>query len=256
MIPSLYFCVFASQTRKLTVGSVRRGSYFSGHYKVIFSLQLVAKSLVRVMQMHCQFFLTTSEVFGQFAKVNSLDDLTHGASPDDASRSEDATPTNAPTQAELTQSKPTTSDSAPPPPETTTANKNLELKSPSNADSPSRLRKHISSFFSKKLGGGSGKSGSGSGDASTSSQSSFYVQTPHEDDEAPASGEAVDPETRGGATAEDGKEKEQVAGAGPSDAAAAGDTSSPDTGAEAANNSSGVNGSAGQAGENTKVTEE
>ncbi len=106
-----------------------------------------------MMQTHCQFFLTTSEVLAQFAKVNSLEDLCNSQTlnSEDGLRLENNEKINL-YSSELGQ--------------------NADTKTIQSADSPSRLRKHISSFFSKKLGK---SSGSGSIDGP---QSSFYVQTP------------------------------------------------------------------------------
>lgn len=118
-----------------------------------------------MMQTQCQFFLTTSEVFAQFAKVGSLEDLANGAVPG-ASSVDDASPTSPSNQSENSYSKALESPQG-------LSNKSVELKSGHSVDSPSRLRKHISSFFTKKLGGS--KSGSGSNEVP---QSSFYVQTP------------------------------------------------------------------------------
>ena len=122
------------------------------------------------MQTHCQFFLTTSEVFAQFARVAALEDLTNSTLPE-ASSTEDVTAPSPSYQSTPTEQLYNKSVESPP---QELSNKNSELKSSQNVDSPSRLRKHISSFFSKKLGGG--KSGAGSGDSAP--QSSFYVQTP------------------------------------------------------------------------------
>ena len=138
---------------------------------MFYFFQLVAKSLIRVMQTHCQFFLTTSEVFAQFAKVGALEDLVNSSSLPSESSTEDipvASQNYQLTPAEQLYSKPVES------PQQDVSNKSVELKSIQNVDSPSRFRKHFSSFFSKKLGGG--KSASGSGDGAP--QSSFYVQTP------------------------------------------------------------------------------
>ena len=129
--------------------------------------QLVAQSLVRVMQTHCQFFLTTSEVFVQFAKVCSLEDLANGAS---SVENINSTSPNVTPQAVEQQYKKLAETH----PQDLSPRSTDIIKSGQNVDSPSRLRKHISSFFSKKLGGG--KSGAGPGDIA--SQSYFYVQTP------------------------------------------------------------------------------
>ncbi len=132
---------------------VRYGKCIHSKKIFLFTFQLIAKSLLRMMQTHCQFFLTTSEVLAQFAKVNSLEDLSNSQalSPEDGLHLDNNEKTNLYSM-ELGQ--------------------NPDMKSTQSADSPSRLRKHISSFFSKKLGK---SSGSGPIDGP---QSSFYVQTP------------------------------------------------------------------------------
>ena len=140
--------------------------YIENNKYCLIYFQLVAQSLVRVMQTHCQFFLTTSEVFVQFAKVCSLEDLANGAS--SVENISSTSPNNASQAAEQQYSKPVVTHRQ------ELSLRSTDIKSSQNVDSPSRLRKHISSFFSKKLG--SGKSGSGPGDIA--SQSSFYVQTP------------------------------------------------------------------------------
>ena len=147
----------------------KKGKVFTKYYTLY--LQLVARSLMRVMQTHCQFFLTSSEVFAQFAKFNTVDDLTNNAIPG-ASNLDNVTVSSTsyqPTPTQLVYNKTLELPQE-------VSSKNLELKSSQNVDSPSRLRKHISSFFSKKLGGS--KSGSGSGETP---QSSFYVRTPQND---------------------------------------------------------------------------
>ena len=102
----------------------------------------------------------------QFAKVCSLEDLANGLSSVENINS--TSPNVTSPAAEQQYKKPVDThpqDLSP---------RSADIKSGQNVDSPSRLRKHISSFFSKKLGGG--KSGAGPGDIT--SQSSFYVQTP------------------------------------------------------------------------------
>ena len=187
---------------------------------MLFFFQVVAKSLLRVMQMHCQFFLTTSEVFAQFARVNSLEDLTNERAPSEATKDDDnMTNTSQPTPADQQVNKSTEQA------EMSSPNKNQELKSTQNVDSPSGLRKHISSFFSK-LGGGKSCPGS-----SETAHSSFYVQTPQaETDAEPDSSkaetdDAVDEEqheTSSAVAEESAESREDVvaAGAGPLDTGA------------------------------------
>ena len=133
----------------------------------------------------------------QFAKVCSLEDLANGASSMENVNS--TSPNVASQAAEQQYSKPVVTHPQELSPRST------DIKSSQNVDSPSRLRKHISSFFSKKLGGG--KSGSGPGDMA--SQSSFYVQTPksNTDLEAGSSDSATD-----GAVQQDTQEVGETAG--------------------------------------------
>lgn len=142
--------------------------------------QLVACTLARIMQLHCQFLITASEVLEPVSRQI----LSEGLLCEDLSLLSDASQSPsaagqlnapAPSSQESSQS-PHNINQGSEPAEQGSAGKSsiTEIKPSSGAvGSPSGLRK-ISSFFSKL-----GRSGSGSSD---SPQSSFYVSISKQED--------------------------------------------------------------------------
>ena len=128
------------------------------------SLQLVAKGFGRILQLHCQFFLTSSETLAHFTKLKSVEEFLNAPTPPATLDANSHNVTEDPGLHGNSQSESASKITATDP-------------KPQTVDSPSGIRKQISSFLSKKLGS---KSGSGE-----MSQSMFYVDVPTDENEMP-----------------------------------------------------------------------
>jgi hypothetical protein len=117
-------------------------------------IQLVAKGFGRIFQLHCQFFLTSSETLAHFTKLQSVEEFLNSPAPSATATecSEDDIQSTA-----NSASKSTAADCK-----------------AAQTDSPRGIRKQISSFLSKKLGR------SGSPNSELQAQSMFYVDVPIE----------------------------------------------------------------------------